>query len=112
MLPILTIADEETNVEGILKRMIGKKLQITSDDILEYELYLYPYEKGQLVGMNADFIVCPRQDDLTMVYAAHHALMETNAKNNATNMVAFFDAEEETNSALGAVSYTHLNIYE
>ena len=40
MLPILTIADEETNVEGILKRMIGKKLQITSDDILEYELYL------------------------------------------------------------------------
>lgn len=101
MLPILTIADEETNVEGILKRMIGKKLQITSDDILEYELYLYPYKKGQLVGMNADFIVCPRQDDLTMVYAAHHALMETNAKNNATNMVAFFDAEEETNSALG-----------
>ena len=33
-----------------------------------------------------------------MVYAAHHALMETNAKNNASNMVAFFDAEEETNS--------------
>nr|WP_255467650.1 hypothetical protein [Bacteroides sp. NSJ-39] len=27
--------------------------------------------------------------------------METNAKNNASNMVAFFDAEEETNSALG-----------
>ncbi len=40
-------------------------------------------------------------DDRTMIYAAHHALMETNAKNNASNMVAFFDAEEETNSALG-----------
>ena len=39
-------------------------------------------------------------DDRTMVYAAHHALMETNAK-NTSNMVAFFDAEEETNSALG-----------
>ena len=33
--------------------------------------------------------------------APANALMETNAKNNASNMVAFFDAEEETNSALG-----------
>lgn len=101
MLPILGIADEGTDVEGLLKKMIAKKLQTIPDDILEYELYLYPYDKGQSVGMNADFILCPRQDDLAMVYAAHRALAEADDKNNTTQMFAFFDAEEETNSALG-----------
>ena len=52
---------------------MAKKLNIDKENILEYELYLYPVDKGQLVGINADFIVTPRQDDLIMVYAASEA---------------------------------------
>lgn len=71
--------------------------------------------------MNSDFIVTPRQDDLVMVYAALQALTDANSElsktklpdieteiqlsdanaDDATRMIAFFDAEEETNSTLG-----------
>ena len=70
--------------------------------------------------MNSDFIVTPRQDDLVMVYAALQALTDANSElsktklpdietkihssdanaDDATRMIAFFDAEEETNSLL------------
>lgn len=101
MLPILGIVDKETDVEGLLKRLVTEKLGIASpEEILEYELYLYPYDKGQLIGINSDFILTPRQDDLAMVYAAYRALAETQSE-ESTKMIAFFDAEEETNSTLG-----------
>ena len=71
--------------------------------------------------MNSDFIVTPRQDDLVMVYAALQALTDANSElsktklpdieteiqlsdanaDDATRMIAFFDAEEEPNSTLG-----------
>ncbi len=100
---------------------MAHKLNVSKEDILDYELYLYPIEKGRLVGVNSDFIVTPRQDDLVMVYAALQALTDANSElsktklpdieteiqlsdanaDDATRMIAFFDAEEETNSTLG-----------
>lgn len=100
MLPILGTIEKETDVSRLLYEMIAQKLEVAIEDILEYELYLYPYEKGQLVGMNKDFILAPKQDDLIMVYAAHRALKESKSS-GVTKMFAFFDAEEETNSTLG-----------
>lgn len=119
MLPIMGIANNSTNNTELLD-IIATKLNITKEAILEYELYLYPVEKGRLVGINSDFIVSPRQDDLVMVYAALHALIgaELDLYNSYSScpskliddellddsrvrMVAFFDAEEETNSTLG-----------
>ena len=99
MLPIMGMANRETN-ENELFELMAKKLNIDKENILDYELYLYPVDKGQLVGINADFIVTPRQDDLIMVYAASEALINSPA-NDTTKMIAFFDAEEETNSTQG-----------
>lgn len=106
---------------NILFDLMAHKLNVSKEDILDYELYLYPIEKGRLVGVNSDFIVTPRQDDLVMVYAALQALTDANSElsktklpdietkiqlsdanaDDATRMIAFFDAEEETNSTLG-----------
>lgn len=100
---------------------MAHKLDVSKEDILDYELYLYPVEKGRLVGVNSDFIVTPRQDDLVMVYAAQKALTDVNLELEKINlsgteaerelsntnaddvikMIVFFDAEEETNSTLG-----------
>ena len=99
ILPIMGMANRETN-ENELFELMAKKLNIDKENILDYELYLYPVDKGQLVGINADFIVTPRQDDLIMVYAASEALINSPA-NDTTKMIAFFDAEEETNSTQG-----------
>lgn len=99
MLPIMGTGNKDMNTNNLLD-LIAQKLNISKESVLDYELYLYPVDKGRLVGMNADFIVTPRQDDLVMVYAALEALTNTNADNSA-KMIAFFDAEEETNSTLG-----------
>lgn len=101
MLPIMGVIDKNTDVKDYLNNRVAQKLGVSANEILECELYLYPYEKGQLVGVNQDFILTPRQDDLVMVYAAHRALEQAESNNNATKMFAFFDAEEETNATLG-----------
>lgn len=100
MMPIMGTIDKETDVEGYLKKMIANNFKISENDILDYELYLYPYDKSVLVGVNKEFIFAPKQDDLIMVYAAHKAL-ENVKSNSITKMIAFFDAEEETNSTMG-----------
>lgn len=120
MLPIMGMTNKNVNTNEFFDR-IANKLNIAKETILDYELYLYPVDRGRLVGMNSDFIVTPRQDDLVMVYAALEALTGVNSTlseierstvgddielaeaniDDATRMIAFFDAEEETNSTLG-----------
>lgn len=120
MLPIMGMSYKDMS-ENILFDLMAHKLNVSKENILDYELYLYPIEKGRLVGVNSDFIVTPRQDDLVMVYAALQALTDANSElsktklpdieteiqlsdanaDDATRMIAFFDAEEETNSTLG-----------
>ena len=65
---------------------MAHKLNVSKEDILDYELYLYPIEKGRLVGVNSDFIVTPRQDDLVMVYAALQALTDANSELSKTKL--------------------------
>ena len=71
MLPIMGMGNKDMNTNNLLD-LIAQKLNIAKESVLDYELYLYPVDKGRLVGMNADFIVTPRQDDLVMVYAGFH----------------------------------------
>lgn len=103
MLPILGVVDKKEDIEGLLNHLIAECLDVPEKDILDHDLFLYPVEQGRLVGMNEDFIVTPTQDDLVMVFAAVHALINSLDENSweGIKMVAFFDAEEETNSTLG-----------
>ena len=102
MLPIMGMGNKKMSTNYLFD-LIANKLNINKENIIDYELYLYPVDKGQLIGINDDFIITPRQDDLVMVYAALEALTNTPA-NNLTKMIAFFDAEEETNSTLGGAA--------
>ena len=65
MLPIMGMSYKDMS-ENILFDLMAHKLNVSKEDILDYELYLYPIEKGRLVGVNSDFIVTPRQDDLVL----------------------------------------------
>lgn len=99
MLPIMGIAGESIN-ENIILDILALRANVLKENILDYELYLYPVEKGRVVGINKDFIVTPRQDDLIMVYSALEAFINNSGK-GINKMITFFDAEEETNSTLG-----------
>lgn len=92
-LPLLSLINEKLEKNNHLISLIAKELKINKEDILDFELYPYEYEKGCLMGLNEEFISSGRMDDLSMVHAGITALIKTDV-NLATNVMVCFDNEE------------------
>jgi aspartyl aminopeptidase len=94
MLPIMQlIVKEEFEKGGYLKNMIAEQLNTEPDKILDFDLKLYEFEKGAIIGKNNDFISSSRIDDLSMVHAGIDALFSS-VTGRSTNVVICFDNEE------------------
>ena len=104
-LPLLTLKDEESskffeesaksNLEkdGYLLSLLALTLNVEVSDILDFDLFLYEYAEGSLVGLNEELISCGRLDDLWMVFAGLKALTESK-KIKATKVLVASDNEE------------------
>lgn len=80
---------------GLVKMTIAKHLGIAPEDILEYELCLYPLEPAALAGVNNEYFQSGRIDDLSMAFAAMEAIIATkDVATPATRIMAIFDNEE------------------
>lgn len=93
MLPLLGIGGEGGLGVGMLKEMIASELSVDVSDILDYDLTLYEYNKGCLMGSRQEFISSPKLDNLAMAHAALEGLLSSKAA-KATRMIAIFDNEE------------------
>ncbi|EGW41585.1 M18 family aminopeptidase [Desulfosporosinus sp. OT] len=104
MLPLLSQITQDFEKEGTLISHLAKTLQCPTDDILDFDLFLYEYEKGRFFGLQQEFISSGRLDDLAMIHAGAWAL--ANAKPTLTTQVlACFDHEEcGSTSKQGAAS--------
>lgn len=111
-LPLLGLINEKFEKDGYLLKLIGEELNVKAEDILGFDLALYEYEKGCLIGMNEELISSSRLDDMWMVYAGVKALV--NSKSNAaTKVMVCIDNEEIGNlTAQGASSNLLLNTLE
>jgi len=104
MLPLLTQITEGLEKEGILIRHLAQTLNCLPEDILDFDLFLYEYEKGCLVGLQQEFISSGRLDDLAMVHAGAWALARAKPT-LITQVLACFDHEEcGSTSKQGAAS--------
>lgn len=92
-LPLLSMINEEFEKENYLLKLIGENLNINPEEILDFDLFLYEYEKGNIIGLNNEFISIGRLDDLSMVHAGIKALVESEVS-KATNVMVCFDNEE------------------
>lgn len=80
---------------GIVKMTVAAELGIKLEDILEYELCLYPLEPSGLAGVNNEYFQSARIDDLSMAFAALEALLQqAGTTADATRVMAIFDNEE------------------
>lgn len=106
---------------GVVKCLVAENLEIEPEDIIDYELCLYPFipatlsgagkgflQSGRiddcslyqfipatLSGIGKDFLQSGRIDDLSMVFASLEALLqECNHDCAATRVMAVFDNEE------------------
>ncbi len=70
-----------------------KRRNMKREDILDYELYLYNYEEGCIVGVDAQMYSSPRLDNLVSVYAQTVAMTEAE-RTDGINAAFYFDNEE------------------
>ena len=93
MLPIIAKVNNALEADGMLLRLVAQELEVAQENILDFDLMLYDTEKATTFGLNNEFILSGRLDDLSMAHAAITALLETR-DDDATCVVAIFDNEE------------------
>ena len=89
MLPVLGGACEE----GALKKLIAEELQVSEEQILGSDLFLYVREKATVWGCNEEFISCGRLDDQQCVFGILKGFLNAHCA-RSINVAAFFDNEE------------------
>ena len=112
MLPLVGLLNDSLEKENFLLNQISDKLNVNKEEIIDFDLFLYEFEKGSLIGPNDEFISTGRLDNLSMAHASLYALINTRGK-SGVNVVAVFDNEEVGSSTKqGADSNMLLNILE
>lgn len=118
MMPVVLESGENLEENYILK-LIHKELdeKIEIEDILDFELYLYEYEKGSVVGDCNEFISCGRLDNLASAHSSILALIDSSKNKKSEfsgiSLVSLFNNEEIGSlSKEGAGSNSLLNIIE
>ena len=71
----------------------AEKANISKEDILSFDMFLYNRAKGKLFGADEEFIICPKLDDLQCAFSALTAFMNADNTENVT-VCAIFDNEE------------------
>ena len=100
--------------KGQLLTTICDELNIKQTDFLASDLYLYSRAKGTTVGLNNEFIVSPKLDDLECVYSSLQGFLKSNHNNISTIPVyAVFDNEEVgSSSKQGALSTFMADVFK
>jgi len=112
MLPLMSLINENLEKGNYLVGAIAKELGVEQQEILDFDLFLYEFEKGTIMGLNDEFISSPRLDDLAMVHSGITAITRAEIK-SSTNVVACFDNEEVgSTSKQGADSQLLSNLLE
>lgn len=98
MLPLLTMKQGEQGYKTI-KAMVAEALSkdlgelVEEKDILAGDLYVENCEKAVLAGVEQEFIMAPRYDDLGCVYGGMKGILQEKSA-QYINILAIFDNEE------------------
>lgn len=112
MLPVLGIVNEKLEADGLLLNVLAEELDVKVVDILDFDLCLYDVQKAVLTGLHEEFVSSGRLDDLAMVHAGLHALLNSNTT-EMTQVLAVFDNEETgSGTKQGAASPVLRNLLE
>jgi len=112
MLPLVGLLNDTLEKDNFLLDQVSQELNVDKTEIVDFDLFLYEYEKGSLIGPNEEFISSGRLDNLSMAYTSLHALIQAN-NTKGINVVAVFDNEEVGSATKqGADSNMLINILE
>jgi aspartyl aminopeptidase len=93
IIPLLETVKDGIEKDNYFVNLIAEQLSVDKEQINNFEINLSEYERGSIVGLNDHFISSGKLDDLAMVHAGIHALMNSGA-GKSTNVMVCFDNEE------------------
>ena len=93
MLPILGIVTNQLEQGNLLMNVICGELNIKTEDILDFDLYLADATPACTFGVHDEFLSSGRLDDLSMCFAGLEAMIATETT-DMTKVLAIFDNEE------------------
>lgn len=111
-LPLLSLVSEELEKGDYLLNLIADELRVNKEDIIDFDLYLYEFEKGCIMGLNNEFISSSRLDDLQMVHAGINALIDSKASKSTNVMICYDNEEVGSMTKQGADSEMVPNVLE
>lgn len=95
MLPLFMMCNDKINTDSEWREFLSELVKRLAEDILSYELTLYPVEGGTTFGRYDEFISSPRIDNLTSCVACLEGIFEAKAMDaEGLRMVVLFDNEE------------------
>ena len=103
MLPIISQSNEECSIKYVLNKFYN----IKPDDLLSYDLYLYNRDKATIGGLNDEFIMSPKLDNLESTYCALNGFIDSEG-NEGISLFTIFNNEETGSSANNAADSTFL----
>ncbi len=92
MAPLASVSGEELD-EQFFVNMLARKCNVSASEILDYELYLYNCDAGDLLGIREDMISAPRLDNITSVEACIQGICDA-VRCDGINGILLFDNEE------------------
>ena len=93
MSPVCAMLESCFNKDRFFMEILAKETGISTEDILDFEIYIYNNDIPEIIGLNDDFISSPRLDNITSVVACLKGIMEGNNP-KGINVIALFDNEE------------------
>ena len=95
MLPLMAVLGKDGD-KAFCENWLASELGCEAEDILSYELNLYPYEPACQLGLAGELVSAPRLDNITSVEACLQGIISASRQENACGirMAAFFDNEE------------------
>ncbi|MHC1720496.1 MAG: M18 family aminopeptidase [Clostridiaceae bacterium] len=112
VLPLLSTVNKNLGNDNYLAKAISEELGISDKRIIDFDLFLYEYEKGCVMGLSDEFISSGRLDDLLMVHSGIKALVDSEESVSTKIMVCFDNEEIGNTSKQGADSSLLATIIE
>lgn len=92
MLPLMTMLGDNLDEKYVLS-CLAEAAGCPKEEILSYDLTVYPWEEPCLLGARNEFLSSPRLDNLTSVKACLTGMLNGTGK-NGLSVIALFDNEE------------------
>lgn len=112
MLPLVGLLNEQLEKDNYMVKLLASELNVDLEEIIDFDIFLYEYEKGCFVGANDEFISTGRLDNLSMYYSSVEALINSDSKSGISIAVGFDNEEVGSATKQGADSNMLLNILE